>query len=214
MNDWIAPWANADALETYDPQDLDKARKLLSDAGWDPAAVLDVRHYPPTLDPDVPVIVEMWKEVGINARLTPMTDATFVHDFYESKGNAGGPDEGPSYDVAVAFGFGTLDGSPWGEANVLGSDHVYPNGGNSMRWANEEWDREFAAALLEPDQAAQAPHFQRCSELFNDELPYVPLYQRVDYAILSDNLRGPERATILHPGAGGVRYWEWYMASG
>jgi len=41
----------------------------------------------------------------------------------------------------------------------------------------------------------------------------VPLYQRVDYAIVNDSLRGPEKATILHPAAGGVRYWEWYMAS-
>jgi peptide/nickel transport system substrate-binding protein len=213
MNHWIAPWANSDKLEKYDPQDIDKAKQLLADAGWDPAAVVDVRHYPPKLDPDVPVIVEMWNEVGIKSKLTPFSEANFVHEFYESKGTARAPDEGPSYDVAIALGFGTLDGSPWGEANTLGSTHVPPNGSNSMRWANEEWDREFAAALLEPDQDAQAPHFKRCSELFNDDLPYVPLYQRVDYAIVSDNLRGPEHATILHPAAGGVRYWEWYLAS-
>ena len=60
-----------------------------------------------------------------------------------------------------------------------------------MRLANEEWDTEFAAALLETTQDAQAPHFQRCSEIFNDELPYIPIYQRVDYAIVSDNLQGP-----------------------
>ena len=213
MNDWIAPWASSDRLETYDPQDIERARKLLADAGWDPTVVLDVRHYPPKLDPDVPVIVEMWKAVGINSRLTPLSEAGFFHEFYESKGEPGAPDEGPSYDVAIAFGFGTLDGSPWGQANTLGSTRVYPNGYNSMRWVNEEWDREFATALLQQDQETQAPHFKRCSELFNDELPYAPLYQRVDYAIVSDDLRGPENATILHPAAGGVRYWEWYMAS-
>ena len=73
-----------------------------------------------------------------------------------------------------------------------------------MRWVNEEWDKNFADALLQPNQETQAPFFKRCSELFNDELPYVPLYQRVDYAIVSDSLRGPEKATILHPAAGGV----------
>jgi hypothetical protein len=62
-------------------------------------------------------------------------------------------------------------------------------------------------------KAAKARAIERCGELFNDELPYAPLYQRVDYAIVSDNLRGPEQATILHPVAGGVRYWEWYLAS-
>ena len=110
------------------------------------------------------------------------------------------------------YGFGTLDGVPWGSDETLGSTRVYPNGFNSMRFANEEWDNEFAAALLQPTQETQAPHFQRCSQIFNDELPYMPLYQRVDYAIVNDSLRGPEKATILHPAAGGVHYWEWYMA--
>jgi ABC-type transport system substrate-binding protein len=82
-----------------------------------------------------------------------------------------------------------------------------------MRFANAEWDTEFAAGLAATTQETQAPHFRRCSEIFNDELPYVPMYQRVDYLIVGDNLRGPEKATITHPAAGGVRYWEWYIAS-
>jgi ABC-type transport system substrate-binding protein len=172
---------------------------------------VDVHHYPPKLDPDVPVIVEMWKAVGITSKLTPFSEAGFVHEYYESKGAKGAPDEGPSYDVGFVYGFGTLDGSPWGSDGTLGSKAVYPNGYNSMRWVSAEWDKEFAAALLQPDQATQAPHFKRCSEIFNDELPYIPIYQRVDYAIVSDNLRGPEQATILHPAAGGVHYWEWYI---
>ena len=78
-----------------------------------------------------------------------------------------------------------------------------------MRYSNPEWDTEFAAALLETTQDGQGPHFKRCSEIFNDELPYVPAYQRVDYSVISDKLKGPEAATILHPAAGGVKYWEW-----
>ena len=64
-------------------------------------------------------------------------------------------------------------------------------------------------------QPSQAPHLQRASEIFNDELPYVALYQRVDYTILSNTLRGPEKAQrgILHPNQSGVNYWEWYIAS-
>ena len=38
MNHWIAAWAVADDLETYDPQDVDKAKALLAEAGWDPNA--------------------------------------------------------------------------------------------------------------------------------------------------------------------------------
>jgi peptide/nickel transport system substrate-binding protein len=211
VNHWIAPWANADNLETYHPQDVDKAKALLAEAGWDPTVELDIRHYPPKLDPDVPVILEMWNAVGVKGKLTPIPDDTFIQDFYEDKDKSTPEDDGPSYDIAFVYGYGTLDGSPWGSDETLGSTRVYPNGFNSMRYANTEWDTEFAAAIKETSQDAQATHFKRCSELFNDELPYMPIYQRVDYSIVSDTLKGAESAKILHPAAGGVRYWEWYI---
>ncbi len=39
----------------------------------------------------------------------------------------------------------------------------------------------------------------------------MPIYQRVDYAVVNDKLKGPEKAPITHPAAGGVHYWEWYV---
>ena len=213
VNHWIQKWAVSDSLETYHPQNVDLAKQLLADAGWDPNVVLDVRHYPPTLDPDVPVIQAMWEDVGVKIKLTPLPDDTFVADFYEDKGDADptNGDDGPNYDIAFVYGFGTLDGSPWGSDETLGSTRVYPNGFNSMRFANAEWDSEFAAALKETSQEAQAAHFARCSEIFNDELPYMPIYQRVDYAVVSNKLKGPEKAAITHPAAGGIHFWEWYV---
>jgi len=211
MNHWIAPWANADDLERYHPQNVETAKALLAEAGWDPSVTLDVRHYPPTLDPDVPVIMSMWEAIGVKGTLTPLPDDTFLADFYEDKDLTTPEDDGPRYDIAFVYGFGTLDGSPWGPDETLGSTRVYPNGFNSMRFANKEWDSEFAAALLATTQDEQATHFQRCSQIFNDELPYAPIYQRVDYAVVNQKLKGPESAVITHPAAGGVHYWEWYV---
>ena len=211
VNQWIQKWAVADGLETYDPQNVDKAKQLLAAAGWDSSVVLDVRHYPPTLDPDIPVIQAMWEDVGVKIKLTPLPDDTFTADFYEDKDPSTPADDGPRYDIAFVYGFGTLDGSPWGSDEFLGSTRVYPNGFNSMRFANTEWDTEFAAAIKEQTQETQAPHFKRCSEIFNDELPYMPIYQRVDYAVVSNKLKGPEKAPITHPAAGGIHFWEWYV---
>jgi len=212
MNHWTAPWASSEDLEQYHPWDVQKARDLLAEIGWNPRHVVKVAHYPPKLEPDVPVIIEMWNAVGIRTKLAPIPDAEFVRTFFADTDLDTDGDQGPDFDIAFAYAFGTLDGSPWRSDLTLGSKHVYPNGSNSMRWRNEEWDANFGDALLAPNQAEQAPFFRRCSEIFNEELPYVPLYQRVAYALVSDNLRGPEKAAILHPSAGGVRYWEWYMA--
>jgi peptide/nickel transport system substrate-binding protein len=214
MNHWIQEWAVSPDLELYHPQDVDKAKALLAEAGWDASAPpILARHYPPTLDPDVPIIQSMWSDLGVNIELQPLADDVFFDDFYGGYDTATGVDNGPKYDVAFVYGFGTLDGSPWGSDEFLASDRVLPAGLNSMRFANPEWDSEFAAGLLETTRETQAPHFARASEIFNDELPYIPLYQRVDYSIVNDGLKGPENATILHPAAGGVHYWEWYKES-
>ena len=211
VNHWIQKWAVADGLETYHPQNVDTAKQLLADAGWDPSVVLDVRHYPPTLDPDIPVIQGMWEDVGVKIKLTPLPDDTFTADFYADKDPSTPADDGPNYDIAFVYGFGTLDGSPWGSDETLGSKRVHPNGFNSMRFANTEWDTSFASAIKESTQDTQAPFFKRCSEIFNDELPYMPIYQRVDYAVVSNKLKGPEKAPITHPAAGGIHFWEWYV---
>lgn len=213
MNHWIQEWAVSPDLEVYHPQNVEKAKALLAEAGWTPEMAsqpLLARHYPPTLDPDVPIIQQYWADIGVTLDLQPLPDDTFFQDFYGDKDPNTPEDDGPAYDVAFVYGFGTLDGSPWGSDEFLASDRVNPAGLNSMRFANPEWDSAFAAGILATTREEQGPHFARASEIFNDELPYIPLYQRVDYSIVSDGLRGPENATILHPAAGGVKYWEWY----
>ena len=112
VNQWIAPWANPTDLERYHPQNVDKAKQLLDDIGWVAGTKINVWHYPPKLEDDIPVIVAMWEDVGIGSTLTPLPDETFTTDFYDK----------PKYDVAFAYGFGTLDGSPWGSDTFLGSN--------------------------------------------------------------------------------------------
>ena len=41
----------------------------------------------------------------------------------------------------------------------------------------------------------------------------MPIYQRVDYAVVSNTLKGPEKAPITHPAAGGIHYWEWFIGA-
>jgi len=204
MNHWIVPWANSDKLVKYDPQDVDKAKSLLQAAGYN-GEEIQVYNFPKP-DPDFAVILSMWQDAGIKTKAHEFGADTFFDEFYTA----------PKYDIGFAYGFGTISGLPWTSDQFLSSKFFPQKGGlNAMRFANAEWDKEFAAALAAPDQASQTPHLQRASEIFNDELPYVALYQRVDYTILSDKLRGPEKAPlgILHPNQSGVNYWEWYIAS-
>ena len=37
----------------------------------------------------------------------------------------------------------------------------------------------------------------------------MPIYQRVDYSVVNDKLKGPEKYQIQHPEIGGVKFYEW-----
>src|SRR4029077_1343952 len=57
MNWWIVPWANSDKLVSYDPQDVAKAKDLLTKAGYN-GEEIQVFNFPKP-DPDFAVILQM-----------------------------------------------------------------------------------------------------------------------------------------------------------
>ncbi len=203
ISDWTAPWAVSDQLESYD-YDLEKAKAALAASGFDLNQELDVRIYPYGVTPDeIPVLLDTWRnELGLKIKERAFTSDGFIKEFYEDA----------DYDIGFVYGFGTLDGSPFGSGQTLLSSSVYPNGYNSFRFSNEEFDKEYAAGNAAVTQEEQGEHFARASEIFNEELPYFPYFNRVDAAIVSDKLTGVEGTTMFHPSAGGVRYWEWAVA--
>ena len=65
-------------------------------------------------------------------------------------------------------------------------------------------------SMAMPSGATRIPHVASKAPI-----EHALITSRVDYTILSDKLRGPEKAQkgILHPNQTGVKYWEWYMAA-
>jgi len=204
ISDWTAPWAIADDLNPY-TYDLDKARAALAASGFDLNQELDVRIYPYGVTPDeIPVLLDTWRnELGLKIKERAFTSDGFIKEFYEDA----------DYDIGFVYGFGTLDGSPFGSGQTLLSTSVYPNGYNSFRFASDEFDTEYKAGNAAITQEEQGKHFARASEIFNEELPYFPYFNRVDAAVVSDKLTGVEGTKMFHPAAGGVPYWEWGISS-
>lgn len=204
ISDWTAPWAVSDQLEPY-TYDIEKAKAALAASGFDLNQELDVRIYPYGVTPDeIPVLLDTWRnELGLKLKERAFTSDGFIKEFYEDS----------DYDIGFVYGFGTLDGSPFGSGQTLLSTSLYPNGYNSFHFANEEFDTEYLAGNAAITQEEQGQHFARASEIFNAELPYFPYFNRVDAAIVSSKLTGVEGTTMFHPSAGGVPYWEWGIAS-
>jgi peptide/nickel transport system substrate-binding protein len=200
---WAADWATAEDLDDY-TYDLDKAREHLAASGFDVSQPLDVRVFPYGVTPDeIPVLLDTWRtELGLNIQERPFTNDGFIKEFYEDF----------DYDIGFVYGFGTLDGQPFGAGSQLLSDQKYPAGFNGTAFANQAFDDAYVAGVAAPTQEEQAPHFQEATRIFNDELPYFPYFDRVDVAVVSDRMSGYENTQMYHPAAGGVEYWAWAIS--
>jgi peptide/nickel transport system substrate-binding protein len=179
---WQADWANSPNLEPY-PYDPEKAKALLQDAGWDSSRELEAIWFGEQMADHIPIIQQQLAAVGINIKLVQTENARIMNIFYETG----------DYDVCFLGGYGGK--APWGNYSTLGCDQPYPAGWNSMHYCNEEMDQLLLDVVKETERAKQAEMFQRASEIFNEDVPYVPLYIGLSYWIYNKKVKGWEAET-------------------
>jgi peptide/nickel transport system substrate-binding protein len=203
INDWTMPSALAPDLNPYD-FDPERARTLLEEAGWDSSRVVDAKwDGPPTGVDELPLMEQMWRDVGINVQLTRVDSANLINVLFEEM----------DYDIYVNISSGQLGGSPWAADLSMGCEMAYPNGYNGWGYCNPEWDAAYQEAVTALDPETRDAALQRASQIFNDELPYMPYFARLDQAAVSKRMSGPQQSQLLHYFAGGNPYWEWSISS-
>jgi peptide/nickel transport system substrate-binding protein len=201
INDWFA-FGLAPDLNTY-AFDKEKAKSLLQAAGWDPNKEVDVKWDGPATGVDeLPIMQQMWADVGIKTKFTRVDSAQLIKVLFEDM----------DYDLYVNVSNGQLGGSPWAADLSMGCDMKYPAGYNGWGYCNPKWDENYKAAVAATDTASRDAALAAASKIFNDELPYLPYFQRLDQAMVSKTLKGPEQSKLLHPLAGGNKYWEWSIS--
>ena len=177
----MTPWALPDDLEPYE-YDPERATALLEEAGYDFDQELRLSWIPGTADRDaaVAVVLENLKAIGINAVANQIESA-----------NQLGMIENAEYDLMVSGG-GTYTPDPTVSANALLCDRVFPAGGNTSLFCNEELDALLnqGAVTADPDQRAEV--YQEAARLDNQMVPYLWLYVPDTLWATSDRLQGFE----------------------
>ena len=196
---WQADWATSPDLNPY-PYDPEKAKALLEEAGWDSSRVVEAVWFGDQMADQVPIIQQQLADVGINIKLVQTENARIMNIFYETG----------DYDFCFLGGYG--GNAPWGNYSTLGCDQPYPAGWNSMEYCNPEMDEILLNVVKEPDQAKQAEMFQRGSEIFNDEVPYVPYEMYESYWIINSKVKGWDADTLSVGNWYGIwDVWNWYI---
>lgn len=159
-HDWISPDI---PVYTYDPE---KAKALLAEAGWDPNRELKfITYYQTELDRAVVAAMQQyWADVGVKVSVEHMDAPTFVARFYEN----------PDFDL----GYGCCGVALPFEYPRYSCTNMPPEGFNGSQYCNEEVDEMVAASLIEPDADVRKQLWYEISEITNDEVLHMTLFQQ------------------------------------
>jgi peptide/nickel transport system substrate-binding protein len=125
-----------------------------------------------TYEQQLPYMQQAWAEIGVNMKPTAVPFTALLD----------GTDTG-NYDMAV-FGFQwSIDG---GQIDMFGCDFVPPQGFNSMRYCNPEYDELAQAANKELDPEKRVEMLIEASNIVNDEAA-------AGYLVFRQTIRGSRK---------------------
>jgi len=193
-----ATWISPD-ISTYE-YDPERARDLLAEAGWDPNQELEfITYYQSELDQRVVAAMQQfWAEVGVQVNVEHMDGPTFVTRFYEE----------PDFDL----GYGCCGIALPFEYPRYSCANLPPQGFNGSQYCNEQIDELVTQSLVEPDPEERKAMWYEISEITNDELLHMTLFQQDRRnAVSTDvcNYKFRQWSNIVWPA------WEpetWYLA--
>lgn len=169
-HDWISPDIND---YNYDPE---MARQLLEEAGWDfDQTVQFATYYQTELDRNVVAAMQQfWAEVGLQVEVAHMDGPSWAAQVYED----------PTYELA----YGCCGISVPFEYARYSCPNVPPAGLNVSSYCNEEVDAKVQQAMVEPDEATRQALWHEISEITNDEVLHMTLFQQDRRHAVSKNV--------------------------
>ena len=179
-----SPMASADGLDVLtEPPDLDRARQMLKESGYDGAKTLMISSpNVPWLNAAAQVIVAAWKAIGFNVDLLTGDVASLI----QRLNNKGPLDAGGwSAETDSMAGVGAFDpvGNPLmrGDGSILGWPAI-----PRLEELRDAW-------LTAPDLAARKEICRQIQLLCFDQLPYIPTGLALRPTAYSKSLTG-----VLH----------------
>ena len=176
----VSQWAPPPGVEldieeyAYNPE---KSKMLLEDMGWDFDRVVEIVWFGTDMPDQLPILQQFIEGVGIKTKLVQTDGARGLEVFYETG----------DYEISWVGGWGR---SYYPDTTVVGCDRVYPNGYNSSRYCNEELDALYNEALATVDDDARNELYTRATAIWNDELPWIPLYAPQSLLLIHENVKG------------------------
>lgn len=149
---------------TFDP---DRARQLLSEAGWDSSQKIELDYVPGTKTRDAyaPIIQQQFKDVGIEIELLPQEVAEYTRKRTTEH----------IFDMAIVGG-GVFRQDPNVSSKYFETANFVPGGANYSHFSNARADELFAAGRATTDQEERRAIYAEIATILNEEVPWIYLW--------------------------------------
>ncbi|HSH36853.1 ABC transporter substrate-binding protein, partial [Schnuerera sp.] len=188
-------WAYTDTLEEkmnkyeYNP---DKAIELLEEAGWELGSD-GIREkdgmklnfvystYPDVewVDQLIPVLIDNWGKIGVSIEVNYMDFNALSDAVYEEQ-------DFDMYNMAWSL---SIDPDAY---SIFHSSQAKKSGNNAVQFKNEKNDQLLEAGRKELDQEKRTEIYEEWALNINEELPYIFVYQREQWNMVNDRIKGFE----------------------
>ena len=157
--------------------DIEGAKALMAEAGYADGFSTTITSWSQYsfLSNAAVVLQEQLRQIGIEAELNLVENATMVDQVYTGK----------TYEIAVT------GESAYVDPNTL----ILPNfksgeSGNFVNYSNEEVDALIEQGIAATDQAERAEIYQQIQQILVDDLPWINLFVANQYEAMRNNVKG------------------------
>jgi peptide/nickel transport system substrate-binding protein len=183
-----ASWAYSDDVEKYE-YDVDKANKLLDEAGWKVGSdgirekdgkklsfVWDTYTDSKYVETLIPMLKDNWQKIGVKVEPNLMDFNALADKVYTQR----------KFDMYNMSWTLTLDPDAY---DLFHSDADIPDGNNSVGFRNAENDKLIMEERKEFDPEKRKVIIKEWADLIGDELPYMFLTQNTNWDIYSERVK-------------------------
>jgi len=166
---------NADTETTY-TRDLDKARQLLTEAGYPNGFEFTItvpNNYAPH-ESTAQIIAESLAEVGIKANINLVEFTSWYSDVYVDR----------KYEATVVAVDGKIAPSSWFTKNVSTASNNFTN------YSNPEYDEIFEKAMAEIDLEKKAEYYKQLQQILADDAASIYIQDPANLVAVNAELEG------------------------
>ncbi len=171
----------------FDPEnpgyqrDVEKAKQLLAEAGYENGFDLELPYPVWGPLPDVCVLAQAsFAEIGVNVKLVQVGFGPFLDAINNNKAAIFPWNGSPYYNDPDGLMYASL------HSDFIGKG----SGGNIQHYASSEMDKLLEQGRFEQDETTRAGIYKQANALFNQDVPRIFLWQAVKKTVMRERVQG------------------------